>query len=80
MQFRGWTGHASQIWQFLIEKFPNNIEYKRQLGVTHLTIGKEKAAKTVFEELINLNGDSFAKAHLGEEIIFYHLVCYFHTP
>ena len=66
MQFRGWSGQAAQIWQMLIQRFPQNFEYKRQLGVTYLTIGKDESAKKVFEELIHLNGDSFAKAHLGK--------------
>lgn len=65
MQFRGWSGQAAQIWQMLIQRFPQNFEYKRQLGVTYLTIGKDESAKKLFEELIHLNGDSFAKAHLG---------------
>ena len=67
MQFRGWSGQAAQIWQILIQRFPQNFEYKRQLGVTYLTIGKDESAKKVFEELIHLNGDSFAKAHLGKK-------------
>ena len=66
MQFRGWSGQAAQIWQILIQRFPQNFEYKRQLGVTYLTIGKDESAKKIFEELIHLNGDSFAKAHLGK--------------
>ena len=64
MQFRGWSGQAAQIWQILIQQFPKNFEYKRQLGVTYLKIGKDESAKKIFEELIHLNGDSFAKAHL----------------
>ena len=67
MQFRGWSGQAAQIWQMLIQRFPQNFEYKRQLGVTYLTIGKDESAKKLFEELIHLNGDSFAKAHLGKK-------------
>ena len=69
MQFRGWSGQAAQIWQMLIQRFPQNFEYKRQLGVTYLTIGKDESAKKLFEELIHLNGDSFAKAHLGKKCI-----------
>jgi len=65
MQFRGWNGHSVRIWQILMEKFPKNSEYKRQLGVTYLTIGNDEAAKKIFQELINLDGDFFAKAHLG---------------
>ena len=72
MQFRGWSGQAAQIWQMLIQRFPQNFEYKRQLGVTYLTIGKDESAKKLFEELIHLNGDSFAKAHLGKKCI---IVC-----
>ena len=72
MQFRGWSGQAAQIWQMLIQRFPQNFEYKRQLGVTYLTIGKDESAKKLFEELIHLNGDSFAKAHLGKK---YKIVC-----
>ena len=68
MQFRGWSGQAAQIWQVLIQRFPQNFEYKRQLGVTYLTIGKDESAKKIFEELIHLNGDYFAKAHLGKKL------------
>jgi len=48
MQFRGWSGQAAQIWQILIQRFPQNFEYKRQLGVTYLTIGKDESAKKSF--------------------------------
>jgi len=65
MQFRGWNSYSVRIWQILIGRFPTNFEYQRQLGVTYLTIGNDESAKKVFEELVHLNQDSFAKAHLG---------------
>ena len=66
MQFRGWNSYSVRIWQILIGRFPTNFEYQRQLGVTYLTIGNDESAKKVFEELVHLNQDSFAKAHLGK--------------
>ena len=34
-------------------------------GRLKFQFGKDESAKKVFEEQIHLNGDSFAKAHLG---------------
>lgn len=66
MKFRGWNAQSVRVWKMLIQRFESDPQYRRQLGVTYLTIGNNKAGKEVFEELIRLHpNDFFAKAHLG---------------
>lgn len=70
MKFRGWNGKAIRILQMLIQRFSDNhnqdVEYRKQLGVTFLSMNNNRAAKEVFEVLIEITPhDYYVQAHLG---------------
>ena len=72
MKFRGWNGKAIRILQMLIQRFSDDnqdnvdVEYRKQLGVTFLSMNNNKAAKEVFEVLIEIApNDYYVQAHLG---------------
>jgi len=72
MKFRGWNGKAIRILQTLIQRFSDDnqdnvdVEYRKQLGVTFLSMNNNKAAKEVFEVLIEIApNDYYVQAHLG---------------
>ncbi len=66
MKFRGWTGKAAIIQKQLVDRFPDELEHRHELGVYLLTMGNNAEAKDVFNNVLTVDPmDAFAKAHLG---------------
>ena len=51
MSCAGWGTKAVQTFKILKEKFPDNMELKRELGVSHLLVGQLEPARLVFQEV-----------------------------
>ncbi|XP_060569648.1 aspartyl/asparaginyl beta-hydroxylase-like [Ruditapes philippinarum] len=64
--FRGWSHKEAKTWQFLIQKFPDNMEYRKKLGVSYMMIGNIEEARKVFTGILQKSpGDGFGLVHLG---------------
>nr|KAG5710790.1 hypothetical protein BaRGS_026941 [Batillaria attramentaria] len=65
-QFRGWGRQSVKTMQFLVDRFPDDVQLQRELGVNHLMVGQDKEAKQVFEKILKIHpDDGFAMVHLG---------------
>ncbi|XP_063062660.1 aspartyl/asparaginyl beta-hydroxylase isoform X5 [Engraulis encrasicolus] len=65
-QFLGRMRSSMATLQLLVQTFPEDIALKNDLGVAHLLIGDNQAAKTVYEEVLAVApSDGFAKVHYG---------------
>ncbi|KAL2085294.1 hypothetical protein ACEWY4_018614 [Coilia grayii] len=65
-QFLGRMRGSLATLQLLVQTFPEDIALKNDLGVAHLLLGDNKAAKTVYEEVLaKAPSDGFAKVHYG---------------
>ncbi|XP_031439869.2 aspartyl/asparaginyl beta-hydroxylase isoform X1 [Clupea harengus] len=64
--FLGRMRGALATLQLLVQTFPEDITLKNDLGVAHLLLGDNEAAKKVYEEVLSkAPGDGFAKVHYG---------------
>lgn len=64
--FRGWSHKEAKTWKYLIEKYPDRLEYRRKLGVSYLMLGKIEEARNTFKEILSrAPDDGFALVHLG---------------
>lgn len=66
MRFRGFNGKAIRVQQRLLQRFPNDITLRNNLGISFLLMNQPPAAKKVFEAVLELDpDDGFAQVHLG---------------
>ena len=66
LKFRGWNTQAIRLLKLLMERFNQNEEYPKKLGLSYLSMNDNQAAKEVFEPLLNKNPeDYYVQAHLG---------------
>ncbi|XP_053383028.1 aspartyl/asparaginyl beta-hydroxylase-like [Mercenaria mercenaria] len=64
--FRGWNHKEAQTWKYLIQKYPDNLEFRRKLGVSYMMMGKTEEARKVFTAILEKSpDDGFALVHLG---------------
>lgn len=66
MRFRGFVGKALKLQVEMMNRYPNNTEIKKHVGVGYLLIGQNREAKKLFMEVLEQNpNDGFSKVHLG---------------
>lgn len=66
MRFRGFHGKAVRVQQRLLQRFPDDLALRNQMGVTFLLMNQPTAAKEVFETVLeNWPQDGFAQVHYG---------------
>ncbi|XP_042866842.1 titin-like isoform X2 [Penaeus japonicus] len=66
MRFRGFMGKAVRVQQRLLQRFPDDIILRNQMGVTFLLMNQPTAAKDVFKEVLEKwPEDGFAQVHYG---------------
>ncbi|ROT70854.1 hypothetical protein C7M84_010873 [Penaeus vannamei] len=66
MRFRGFMGKAVRVQQRLLQRFPDDISLRNQMGVTFLLMNQPAAAKDVFKEVLEKwPEDGFAQVHYG---------------
>ncbi|XP_037794891.1 titin-like [Penaeus monodon] len=66
MRFRGFMGKAVRVQQRLLQRFPEDINLRNQMGVTFLLMNQPTAAKDVFKEVLEKwPEDGFAQVHYG---------------
>jgi len=66
MRFRGFLGKAVRVQQRLLQRFPDDLDLRNQLGVTYLLMNQAPAAKEVFQEILNRwPNDGLAQVHYG---------------
>jgi len=66
MRFRGFLGKAIRVQQRLLQRFPDDLDLRNQLGVTYLLMNQAPAAKEVFQEILNRwPNDGLAQVHYG---------------
>lgn len=66
LQFRGWNLKAVRVLQSLIKQFPNDLGFSNALGIQYLLVGKNAAAKEVFQTILNQSPENgVASVHLG---------------
>ncbi|XP_047493946.1 cell surface glycoprotein 1-like isoform X2 [Penaeus chinensis] len=66
MRFRGFMGKAVRVQQRLLQRFPEDINLRNQIGVTFLLMNQPTAAKDVFKEVLEKwPEDGFAQVHYG---------------
>lgn len=64
--FRGWSHKEPATWRFVIQKYPDNVEFRRKYGVSFLKSGKNDLARDVFKQILEKEpNDGFSKVHLG---------------
>jgi len=66
MRFRGFLGKAVRVQQRLLQRFPEDLALRNQLGVSFLMMNQAQAAKEVFQEVLNKDPDNgFGQVHYG---------------
>ncbi|XP_064105862.1 titin-like isoform X2 [Macrobrachium nipponense] len=66
MRFRGFFGKAVRVQQRLLQRFPDDLALRNQMGVTYLLMHQPSAAKEVFEAILEKwPEDGFAQVHYG---------------
>lgn len=66
MRFRGFLGKAVRVQQRLLQRFPDDLSLRNQMGVTFLMMNQAAAAKDVFEAALEKwPNDGFAQVHYG---------------
>ncbi|XP_063866108.1 titin-like isoform X2 [Scylla paramamosain] len=66
MKFRGFFGKALRVQQRLLQRFPEDIALRNNMGVTYLLMNQGSAAKEVFEAVLEQwPDDGFAQVHYG---------------
>lgn len=66
MRFRGFLGKAIRVQQRLLQRFPDDLGLRNQMGVTFLLMNQAPAAKEVFQEVLQKwPNDGFAQVHYG---------------
>ena len=66
MKFRGWNGKAIRVLQILVQRFNDDLSYRKKLGVTFLSMNDNKAAYKVFDTILQKDpNDYYAQAHFG---------------
>lgn len=66
MRFRGFLGKAMRVQQRLLQRFPDDLDLRNQMGVTYLLMHQPDAAKEVFEAVLEKwPQDGFAQVHYG---------------
>ncbi|KAL4217936.1 hypothetical protein ACF0H5_022675 [Mactra antiquata] len=64
--FRGWNHKAAQTWKYMSDKYPDNVDYKRKLTVSYLTMGDNVMAREILKNILDKNPkDGFSLVHLG---------------
>ncbi|KAK7880615.1 hypothetical protein WMY93_032752 [Mugilogobius chulae] len=65
-QFLGRTRGSVATLEKLVQMFPEDYSLKNDLGVSHLLLGDNRAAKQVYEQVLAVApDDGFAKVHYG---------------
>lgn len=66
MRFRGFHNKAVRVQQRLIERFPDEVELRNQMAISHLLLNQPQAARTVLEQVLERWPESgLARVHLG---------------
>eukprot|EP00096_Caligus_rogercresseyi_P005988 TRINITY_DN220_c0_g1_i7.p1 TRINITY_DN220_c0_g1~~TRINITY_DN220_c0_g1_i7.p1 ORF type:complete len:991 (-),score=350.14 TRINITY_DN220_c0_g1_i7:115-3087(-) len=66
LKFRGWNGKAVGVLNGLIERFPEDDSFSKDLGVLYLIMGQNDNALGVFEDVLKESPeDGFALTHIG---------------
>ena len=60
----------SPILQKLVERFPKNFKYKKELGLEYAKRKERKKAIKLFEDILDQN-DTLVKATLGTNVVKY---------
>lgn len=74
----GFMGKAVRVQQRLLQRFPDDISLRNQMGVTFLLMNQPAAAKDVFKEVLEKwPEDGFAQVRESMQGEFFFLSFYF---